>query len=93
MKQPEGFTEQNQDWMYKLMKGIYRLKQSGRLWYKKLASTLVDMGFKILKRDSSVYVLTNDVMKVFLSVFVDDCTLVSKVETSLEVYAQRSWPY
>ena len=49
-------------------------RQGGRLWYKKLAATLVSMGFKILRSDSSVYVLSNGDVTVIIPVFVDDCT-------------------
>lgn len=43
-----------------------------------MAATLVSMGFKILRSDNSVYVLSNDTVTVIIPVFVDDCTLVSK---------------
>ena len=75
--------------MCKLDKGLYGLKQSGRLWYKKLAATLVDMGFKILKSDSSVYTLDNGSVRVILPVFVDDCTLVSKSKAAIQEVKQK----
>ncbi|THH26797.1 hypothetical protein EUX98_g7390 [Antrodiella citrinella] len=82
MKQPEGFADGDQ--VCKLGKGIYGLKQGGRLWYKKLAATLVSMGFKILRSDNSVYVLSNDTVNVVIPVFVDDCTLVSKDKVAIQ---------
>ena len=56
---------------------------------KKLAATLVDMGFKILRSDSSVYVLSNDTTTVILTVFVDDCTLVSKSKSAIQTIEQE----
>ena len=87
MHQPEGFEEG--DLVCKLGKGLYGLKQGGRLWYKKLAATLVSMGFRILRSDNSVYVLTNDIVTVIIPVFVDDCTLVSKSKEALQKIKQE----
>ncbi len=90
MKQPEGFVSpEDEDLVCQLEKGLYGLKQSGRLWYKKLAATLVQMGFKILKSDSSVYILDNGIIKVILPVFVDDCTLVSKSKSAIQDLKQK----
>ncbi|KAJ3489726.1 hypothetical protein NLI96_g1951 [Meripilus lineatus] len=60
-----------------------------RLWYKKLAATLVDMGFKILKSDSSVYILDNGSVRVILPVFVDNCILVSKSKAAIQEVKQK----
>ena len=90
MKQPEGFADpEDEEKVCRLEKGLYGLKQSGRLWYKKLAATLVDMGFKVLRSDSSVYVLDNDVVRVIIPVFVDDCTLVSKSKEAIQDIKQK----
>ena len=86
MKQPEGFREG--ELVCKLGKGLYGLKQGGRLWYKKLAATLVEMGFKILRSDNSVYVLQSDSLTVIIPVFVDDCTLVSKDKAAIQKIKQ-----
>ena len=47
------------------------------------------MGFKILRSDSSVYVLSNDTTTVILTVFVDDCTLVSKSKSAIQTIEQE----
>ena len=88
MTQPEGF-EEGDSLVCKLAKGLYGIKQGGRLWYKKLADTLVSMGFKILRSDSSVYVLSNDTVTVIIPVFVDDCTLVSKDKEMIQHIKQE----
>ena len=64
--------------MCRLVKGLYGLKQSGRLWYHKLAETLEVMGFTQIQSDPSIYVWIADGVRVILPVFVDDITLVSK---------------
>ena len=62
MTQPEGFREEGNkaDWVCKLKKGLYGLKQGGRLWYERLGKALEEMGFQRTKSDSSVYVWAKD---------------------------------
>lgn len=80
MHQPEGFRQygpNGERWVCRLMKGLYGLKQSGRLWYHKLAETLEAMGFTQTKSDPSIYIWVTDGARVILPVFVDDITIVS----------------
>jgi hypothetical protein len=84
MEQPEGFHQGDDDWVCRLRKGLYGLKQSGRLWYEKLGKTLEEMGFVCLKSDSSVYVWIKDEVKITIPVFVDDLTITSKSKDKVE---------
>jgi hypothetical protein len=56
MEQPEGFREFGPEYVCKLQKSIYGLKQASRQWNKKLHATLVSMGFIRLESDRSVYI-------------------------------------
>src|SRR5882762_11849715 len=47
------------------------------MWYHKLQSVLVKMGFKCVQVDSSIYVFSKDTVRIILPVFVDDITLAS----------------
>ena len=81
MCQPEGFQKHGpngEQWVCRLVKGLYGLKQSGWLWYHKLAETLEGMGFTQIRSDPSVYIWTKDGVRIILPVFVDDITLISK---------------
>ena len=60
MQQPEGFKRGNPGDVLKLAKGIYGLKQAGRLWNHKLHTTLLQMDFQRLKSDASVYLYAKD---------------------------------
>ena len=56
MEQAPGFEIKNPDakgrrLVCRLKKGLYGLKQSGRLWYQKLASELEAIGFTQIKSD------------------------------------------
>lgn len=89
MIQPEGFEQPNPNpnggkWVCRLKKGLYGLKQSGRLWYQKLADTLEGLGFEQIKSDPSIYVWVKDNIRVTLPVFVDDCTIISKDQAKVK---------
>ena len=45
MKQPEGFEEKSPEWVWRLRKSLYGLKQAGRCWHEKLHEVLTKLGF------------------------------------------------
>ena len=46
IRQPEGFeVEGKEDWVYRLKRSLYGLKQSSRDWYRIIAPVLEDFGF------------------------------------------------
>ncbi|KAG9019865.1 hypothetical protein FRB90_003456 [Tulasnella sp. 427] len=84
MREPEGFQAKSEDWVCRLRKGLYGLKQSGRLWYQKLGEVLEGMGFIRLVSDPSIYVWGKDGLKVIVLVSVDDLALVSKSKARIQ---------
>src|SRR5215469_8592877 len=78
MKHPEGFHQGGKDTVLKLIKSIYGLKQSPRLWHQKLDSVLQTLGFKKVQSDNALWVYQLDGVRIILPVFVDDMTIVSK---------------
>ena len=56
IKQPPGFTQLGQESLvWHLRKALYGLKQSGYLWYQKLKSILVGLGFSVCRSDPCVF--------------------------------------
>ena len=56
MRQPEGFTsEGRENYVCKLNKGIYGLKQSGRVWYQTLKDKMKKLGFIPGKADGTIF--------------------------------------
>ena len=56
MRQPEGFIKEGkQELVCKLNKGVYGLKQSGRVWHQLLKSQLKKIGFAPGEADSTVF--------------------------------------
>lgn len=46
MEQPKGFEEAGkEDWVWKLVRGLYGMKQSGRIWNKTLNDNMLAWGF------------------------------------------------
>ncbi|KAG8976249.1 hypothetical protein FRC05_004499 [Tulasnella sp. 425] len=84
MRQPEGFQQKDDEWVCRLKKGLYGLKQSGRLWYQRLGDELEKLGFKRLVSDPSIYAWGKEDIKVIVPVFVDDLTLVSKSKAKIK---------
>ena len=60
----------------RLLKGLYGLKQSGRIWNKKIKAFLISIGFIQLTADNCVYI--NHSTKVIISLYVDDLLIFSR---------------
>lgn len=89
MRQPPGFEDQEHpDWVWKLLKAIYGLKQSGRQWNKTLDDFLRKEGFNFVRSeaDHSLYVLRKDNKTIWLLVYVDDMLLASNCRKFLDVF-------
>ena len=86
MKQPEGFHIGGAHKVCRLKKSLYGLKQAARQWNKKLHSVLVDLGFKRIESDRSVYIYSNGVVRVIVPIYIDDITLASKDTQALDKY-------
>lgn len=59
----------HEDLICQLLMALYGLKQSPRLWQKKLCATLIKLGFQPLKSDNCVYINKSGVVIV---TYVDD---------------------
>ena len=83
MEQPPGFVQFGPQFVCKLKKSLYGLKQSARQWNKKLNSTLFNLGFKRLESDRSIYVFVKDGVLLIIPVFIDDITLASNSQSKI----------
>lgn len=73
MEQPEGFeVKGKEDWVCKLQKSLYGLKQAGRAWYEKIDGTMLSMSFKKSDADVCVYVYQSGDIRVYVALYVDD---------------------
>ena len=57
LSQPPGYVaEGKEDFVRKLSKALYSLKQSGHLWYQKLKGILELIGFHACKSDPCIFI-------------------------------------
>jgi hypothetical protein len=89
MKQPEGFEVGGPDYICKLKKSLYGLKQAGWVWNKKLHSVLLSMGFEQTQSDHGLYIFQRDDIHIFLPVFMDDLTLAGKKGTNFDAFIEE----
>ncbi|GLB45783.1 hypothetical protein LshimejAT787_2900110 [Lyophyllum shimeji] len=73
MEQPEGFEEPGkEDWVWCLVRGLYGMKQSGRIWNKTLNENMISWGFTRLACESCIYYRKTDTGTTIAAVHVDD---------------------
>lgn len=87
MRQPQGYEQRGPDgqkWVCRLRKGLYGLKQSGRLWNQKLTTELEKLGFTTIKSDPAVYIMERQGVRIIMPVFVDDITITSKDRSQIQ---------
>jgi hypothetical protein len=87
MCQPPGFEDSKYpDWVWKLLKAIYGLKQAGRQWNKTLNDYLWKEGFDFVRSeaDYSLYVLRKGDKTIWLLIYVDDMLLASNCRSFLD---------
>lgn len=62
--------------VYKLLKALYSLKQSSRLWYQELSTVLVKkLGLKQLHADHGIFASESGIDGPIISVWVDDLNI------------------
>ena len=90
MEQPQGYEESDQkQYVCKLFKSLYRLKQAGRKWYDALCKALAEIGFKRSEADPAVFYVhrSNDI--IVLACHVDDCTITGSTQHSVQFYKDK----
>ena len=84
MRQPPGFVEKGNDWVWHLQKSIYGLKQAGRCWHKKLNEVFEQLGFHRILCEHSIWIYKRDNTRVIIPVFIDDITIASDSMTDID---------
>ena len=84
--QPEGYkVAGKEDWVCKLKKSLYGLKQSPRQWYKRFDSFMRGQKYIRSKYDHCVYLRKlQDGSFIYLLLYVDDMLIVSKSRTEID---------
>ena len=82
---PPPFNLQK-DKVWKMLKNLYGFKQAPRAWYSKLASVMVQFGFRVSQFDPCVFIHTSK--ELFVAVHVDDLTIFGAVEADVSEFKQ-----
>ena len=73
MKQPQGFIDQRiPDFVCKLEKSLYGLRQAPRAWFDRLKATLLKWNFRNSKADSSLFFYKAAGVIILVLIYVDD---------------------
>ncbi|KAG6620870.1 Integrase catalytic core protein [Phytophthora cinnamomi] len=81
LKPPTGTTDTNDHRVWLLLKGLYGLKQSGKLWNDLIDSFLQAKGFQRSRMDPCLYFLRQHGALCVLGLYVDDILIVSQNPT------------
>ena len=73
IEQPEGFRlTEKPDYVRKLKKALYGLKEAPRAWFSILDQYLQQQGYKRGTIDSNLYIKIKEENMIFVVVYVDD---------------------
>lgn len=78
VNQPKGFAKRKYNKVYKLLKSLYGLRESPRLWYKCFNNFINELGFKRSNYDYCLYVKSNNNEPIYILLFVDDMLICCK---------------
>src|SRR5713226_6106841 len=82
MEQPPGFEHPGKkDWVWKLMKSIYGMKQASRIWNITFHETVCSWGFERMKNEWCVYRRVSDTGCTIFALHVDDIIAASSSVT------------
>lgn len=91
MTQPQGyFVKGKEDYVCKLKKSLYGLKQSSRLWYKRFDKFMLSLGYLRCTYDNCVYFRKlEDGSFVYLLLYVDDMLIAAKNMSKIQVLKKQ----
>jgi hypothetical protein len=76
--QPFGFEDTaHPDFVCRMNKLLYGLKQVPRAWYSRFAAYLLSLGYVEAKSDTSLFVFRRGYDMIYLLLYVDDIVLTT----------------
>ncbi|XP_022018965.1 uncharacterized mitochondrial protein AtMg00810-like [Helianthus annuus] len=84
MHQPPSFVDRrNPDFVCRLKKSLYGLKEAPRAWYTRFANFILSRGFKSSAYDNSLFIYHCGSDMAYLLLYVDDIVLTASSTTLL----------
>jgi hypothetical protein len=88
-KQPPGFEDSEYpNYVYKLSKSLYVLKQAPRAWYECLQYFLITNGFKVGKADPTLFTKTVEKDLFICQIYVDDIIFGSTNKSTCQEFSR-----
>jgi hypothetical protein len=85
MKQPPGFEDfAHPEYICKLDKSLYGLKQALRAWFSRLSTTLLALVFLASKVDMSLFIFNKGGIKIYFLIYVDDIIIISSSSVAID---------
>ncbi|PKU73081.1 Retrovirus-related Pol polyprotein from transposon TNT 1-94 [Dendrobium catenatum] len=85
LNQPPGFKDsQHPDFVCRLHKAIYGLKQSPRMWFAKFTTHLQSLRFRHSDADPSLLIYSSKSHHIYLLVYVDDILLTGSSTVAIQ---------
>jgi hypothetical protein len=85
LDQPPGYEDMSHpNYVCRLRKTLYKLKQALRTWHDKIVEYLVTIGFRMLDANHSLYVHKSDEGIVVIIIYVDDLIVGGDNENEVE---------
>ena len=88
VNQPQGF-EKGTNKVYKLLKSLYGLRESPRLWYECFNNFVNELGFKRSNHDYCLYKKGNNTEPIYILLFVDDMLICCKNQNEINTVKQK----
>lgn len=83
MQQPPGFVDQaNPNFVCRLRKAVYSLKQAPRVWYNELKRFLLSYGFVNSHSDTYLFIYHTSIVALYLLVYVNDLIVTGNTQAS-----------
>jgi hypothetical protein len=83
MRQPPGYEDKSlPNYVCKLDKSLYSLKQAPRAWYSRLSMKLQSLDFKSSRADTSLFFYNKGNISMFVLIYVDDIIVASSVPSA-----------
>ena len=87
LEQPVGHeTKDRKEYVWRLLKTLYGLKQGANNWYNALYWALVELGFKRTEADHSMFYKQNGKNTTVLTIHVDDCMVAGSSEVLISKF-------
>jgi hypothetical protein len=90
MRQPTGFEEPGKaDWVWKLNRSLYGMKQAGRIWNRTMNGKMLEWGFSRLASESCIYYRSAPTGVTIAAVHVDDFLSIASTKAENERFKQQ----